>query len=90
MCSIFFMEQVVGTDAGGTHEIVEHNVTGLVHPIGRAGNDVLVQNLRFLLKNQLARKQMGMEGRKKVERMYLKQHMYKKFVEVIVRCMRSK
>jgi hypothetical protein len=33
---------------------------------------------------------MGIEGRKKVERMYLKQHMYKKFVEVIVRCMRSK
>ncbi|XP_058780516.1 uncharacterized protein LOC131654114 isoform X1 [Vicia villosa] len=82
---------VLGTDAGGTKEIVEHNVTGLVHPIGRAaGNDVLAQNLRYLLKNQLARKQMGMEGRKKVEKMYLKQHMYKKFVDVIVRCMRSK
>ncbi|XP_058751857.1 uncharacterized protein LOC131624951 [Vicia villosa] len=82
---------VLGTDAGGTKEIVEHNVTGLVHPIGRAaGNDVLAQNLQYLLKNQLARKQMGMEGRKKVEKMYLKQHMYKKFVDVIVRCMRSK
>ncbi|CAL5199860.1 unnamed protein product [Lathyrus oleraceus] len=82
---------VLGTDAGGTKEIVEHNVTGLVHPIGRtAGNDILAQNLVYLLKNQLARKQMGMEGRKKVEKMYLKQHMYKKFVDVIVRCMRSK
>ncbi|KAK2425344.1 UDP-Glycosyltransferase superfamily protein [Trifolium repens] len=82
---------VLGTDAGGTKEIVEQNVTGLLHPIGRsAGNDVLAQNLMYLLKNQLARKQMGIEGRKKVERMYLKQHMYKKFVEVIVRCMRSK
>ncbi|CAK8535753.1 unnamed protein product [Lathyrus sativus] len=82
---------VLGTDAGGTKEIVEHNVTGLVHPIGRAaGNNILAQNLLYLLKNQLARKQMGMEGRKKVEKMYLKQHMYKKFVDVIVRCMRSK
>lgn len=82
---------VLGTDSGGTKEIVENNVTGLLHPIGRAaGNDVLAQNLLYLLKNQLARKQMGIEGRKKVERMYLKQHMYKKFVEVIVRCMRSK
>lgn len=82
---------VLGTDAGGTKEIVENNVTGLLHPVGRAaGNDVLAQNLVYLLKNQLARKQMGMEGRKKVERMYLKQHMYKKFVEVIVRCMRNK
>ncbi|XP_047157876.1 uncharacterized protein LOC124828585 [Vigna umbellata] len=81
---------VLGTEAGGTQEIVEHNVTGLLHPVGHPGNLVLAQNLRFLLKNQSARKQMGVEGRKKVQRMYLKQHMYKKFVEVIVRCMRSK
>ena len=81
---------VLGTDAGGTREIVENNVTGLLHPVGHPGNDVLAQNLRFLLKNQLARKQMGVEGRKKVQKMYLKQHMYKNFVEVITRCMRSK
>ncbi|XP_061338575.1 uncharacterized protein LOC133285383 [Gastrolobium bilobum] len=81
---------VLGTNAGGTQEIVEHNVTGLLHPIGRSGNLVLAHNLRFLLENQLARKQMGMEGRKKVQRMYLKRHMYKKFVDVIVKCMRSK
>ncbi|KAK4267477.1 hypothetical protein QN277_024253 [Acacia crassicarpa] len=81
---------VLGTDSGGTLEIVEHNVTGLLHPTGRSGNPVLAQNLRFLLANRSAREQMGSEGRKKVRRMYLKQHMYKRFVEVIVRCMRSK
>ncbi|TKY64514.1 N-acetyl-alpha-D-glucosaminyl L-malate synthase [Spatholobus suberectus] len=81
---------VLGTDAGGTQEIVEHNVTGLLHPIGRPGNHVLAQNLRFLLENRLAREQMGIEGRKKVQRMFLKQHMYEKFVEVLVMCMRSK
>ncbi|XP_027344672.1 uncharacterized protein LOC113857122 [Abrus precatorius] len=81
---------VLGTDAGGTQEIVEHNVTGLLHPIGRPGNHVLAQNLRFLLENRLAREQMGMQGRKKVQRMYLKHHMYKKFVEILVGCMRSK
>lgn len=82
--------QVLGTDAGGTREIIEHNVTGLLHPVGHTGNDVLAKNIRFLLESRLTRKQMGMEGRKKVEKMYLKQHMYKKFVEVIARCMRSK
>lgn len=82
--------QVLGTDAGGTQEIIEHNVTGLLHPVGHAGNEVLAKNIRFLLESQSTRKQMGMEGRKKVEKMYLKQHMYKKFVDVIVRCMRSK
>ncbi|KAF4399685.1 hypothetical protein G4B88_022768 [Cannabis sativa] len=73
---------VLGTDAGGTKEIVENNVTGLLHPTGRSGAPVLAENLRFLLKNPITRKQMGMKGREKVERMYLKQHMYKKFVDV--------
>ncbi|XVE52128.1 hypothetical protein DITRI_Ditri02bG0097300 [Diplodiscus trichospermus] len=73
---------VLGTDGGGTKEIVEHNVTGLLHPMGHPGTRVLAENLRFLLKNPSARKQMGMEGRKMVERKYLKRHMYKKFVEL--------
>ncbi|AES89083.1 putative glycosyl transferase, family 1 [Medicago truncatula] len=81
---------VLGTDGGGTKEIVEHNVSGLLHPIRRKGNHVLAQNLEFLLENRLAREQMGMYGRKKVQRMYLKEHMYSKFVEVLVRCMRIK
>ena len=84
------MEQVLGTDAGGTREIVEHNVTGLLHPTGHPGSKFLAQNLRFLLRNRSAREKMGMAGRKKVQKMYLKQHMYKRFVEVLVRCMRSK
>ncbi|XP_009146190.2 uncharacterized protein LOC103869865 [Brassica rapa] len=79
---------VLGTDAGGTKEIVEHNVTGLLHPVGRPGNKVLAQNLLFLLRNPSTRLQLGSEGRKKVEKMYMKQHMYKRFVDVLVKCMR--
>ncbi|KAJ9179124.1 hypothetical protein P3X46_010947 [Hevea brasiliensis] len=81
---------VLGTDAGGTKEIVEHNVTGLLHPVGRPGTHILAQNLQYLLKNPFLRQQMGMKGRKKVERMYLKRHLYKKFVEVLYKCMRVK
>ncbi|KAF3450788.1 hypothetical protein FNV43_RR06877 [Rhamnella rubrinervis] len=81
---------VLGTDAGGTKEIVEHNSTGLLHPVGRPGARVLADNVQFLLKNPLARKEMGDKGRRKVKRMYLKRHMYKKFVEVLVKCMRTK
>ncbi|XP_020987743.1 uncharacterized protein LOC107464012 [Arachis duranensis] len=79
---------VLGTNAGGTQEIVEHNVTGLLHPIGRPGIRFLAQNLRFLLENRPARERMGRNGRRKVQRMYLKHHMYTKIVEVLVRCMR--
>lgn len=81
---------VLGTDAGGTKEIVDHNVTGLLHPPGHPGTRVLAENLRFLLKNPVSRKQMGLKGREKVERMYLKRHMYKKFVDVLLKCMRPK
>ncbi|KAF5466662.1 hypothetical protein F2P56_016569 [Juglans regia] len=81
---------VLGTDAGGTKEIVDHNLTGLLHPPGRPGTHALARNLRFLLENPLAREQMGKEGRKKVEKMYLKRHMYKRFVEVLVNCMKTK
>ncbi|KAI9162160.1 hypothetical protein LWI28_024431 [Acer negundo] len=81
---------VLGTDAGGTKEIVEHNVTGLLHPTGHPGTRVLAENLGFLLKNPSARERMGLEGRKKVGRMYLKRHMYKKLGEVLYKCMRFK
>ncbi|KAM7255720.1 hypothetical protein ACFE04_008618 [Oxalis oulophora] len=79
---------VLGTDAGGTKEIVDHNVTGLLHPLGRPGSHILTQNLRFFLENPSVRQQMGAEGRKKVEEVYLKRHMYKKFVQVMYRCMK--
>ncbi|CAL5444005.1 unnamed protein product [Camellia sinensis] len=81
---------VLGTDAGGTKDIVEHNVTGLLYPLGRPGVQVLSEKIQFLLKNPSMRQEMGMRGRKKVEKMYLKRHMYKKFAEVLFRCMRIK
>ncbi|KAH7866459.1 hypothetical protein Vadar_020653 [Vaccinium darrowii] len=78
---------VLGTDAGGTKDIVEHNKTGLLHPLGQPGVQVLSENLQFLLKNPSARQEMGTRGREKVEKMYLKRHMYKKFAGILSRCM---
>ncbi|CAN4088939.1 unnamed protein product [Withania somnifera] len=81
---------VLGTDAGGTKEIVEHNVTGLVHPLGRPGAQVLALNIQYLLNNPSERQRLGSNGRKKVEDMYLKKHMYKRFGQVLYDCMRIK
>lgn len=83
-----FVDQVLGTDAGGTKELVEHNKTGLLHPPGHAGIKLLAQNIQYFLKNPSERERMGMKGRKKVEEMYLKRQMYKKFALVLSRCMR--
>ncbi|KAF6172915.1 hypothetical protein GIB67_035469 [Kingdonia uniflora] len=81
---------VLGTDAGGTTEIVENNVTGLLHPVGRPGNRALAKNLLYLLKNPSERERMGIKGREKVEKMYLKRQMYQKFGGVLIKCMRVK
>ncbi|KAK4428071.1 N-acetyl-alpha-D-glucosaminyl L-malate synthase [Sesamum alatum] len=81
---------VLGTDSGGTREIVEHNITGLLHPLGHPGAKVLARNLEFLLQNPSARQEMGKRGREKVEKMYLKKHMFQKFGEVLYKCMRIK
>ncbi|CAA2987265.1 uncharacterized protein LOC111369420 [Olea europaea var. sylvestris] len=81
---------VLGTDSGGTKEIVEHNVSGLLHPLGRPGARVLAKHLRFLVENVSVRQAMGSKGREKVEKMYLKKHMYQKFGEVLYKSMRIK
>ncbi|KAI8544393.1 hypothetical protein RHMOL_Rhmol08G0293200 [Rhododendron molle] len=78
---------VLGTDAGGTVDIVDHNKTGLLHPLGPEGNQVLAKNLRFLLENPSARKEMGVRGREKVEKMYQKRHMLEKLADAMSRCM---
>ncbi|KAG9138651.1 hypothetical protein Leryth_025839 [Lithospermum erythrorhizon] len=57
---------VLGTDSGGTKEIVEHNVTGLLHPLGRPGARILAENLQYMLENPSERQRMGIAGRKKL------------------------
>ncbi|KAL9274252.1 hypothetical protein AKJ16_DCAP25823 [Drosera capensis] len=59
---------VLGTDAGGMKEIVESNVTGLLHPVGKQGNKVLAENLRFLLENPAAPLKWGREGERRWRR----------------------
>ncbi|ERN06045.1 hypothetical protein AMTRI_Chr05g64550 [Amborella trichopoda] len=81
---------ILGTDAGGTREIVDHEVNGLLHPLGRDGVPILAQNIHFLLKNPWARERMGLQGRSKVEKMFLKHHMYNRLAGVLHKVMKIK
>ncbi|CAA6666282.1 unnamed protein product [Spirodela intermedia] len=81
---------VLGTDAGGTKEIVEDKVTGLLHPVGREGEKALAENLHFLLRNATARKQLGQNGRFRVAQTYLKRHLYSKLAAILSKCMKPK
>lgn len=81
---------VLGTDAGGTKEIVDHRVSGLLHPVGHEGTEVLAQHIQYLLSNPSVRRKMGINGRKKVQDMYLKTQTYESFAKVLFKCMRPK
>lgn len=81
---------VLGTDAGGTREIVEDNVTGLLHPLGHEGTEALAQNILHFLKNPLERKKMGTRGRQKVQESYLKQRTYSEMARVLAKFMKAK
>jgi glycosyltransferase involved in cell wall biosynthesis len=80
---------VLGTDAGGTKEIVQHGVTGLLHPVGRNGTEALAENMLFLLKNPDVRMKMGEKGRELVINKYLKNSTYNKLALVLAECMRT-
>jgi glycosyltransferase involved in cell wall biosynthesis len=59
---------VVALDNGGTVEVVEQGVTGLLSPPG--DGDALAANLRLLLLDPDTRDAYGNSGRERVERLF--------------------
>ena len=54
---------VLGTAAGGTREIVSDGVTGLLYPVGDAGQDVLAGHLEGLVRDPDRARALGRAGR---------------------------
>ena len=82
--------QVLGTDAGGTKEIVQENMTGLLHPIGQIGVPVLAQNLQWLLSHPEIGLEMGKRGRIRVHDVYREGRMYETMASVFLDCVRER
>ena len=62
-----FRLPVLGTDAGGTREIIRHGVTGLLHPVGADGQRQLAENIMMLLNDRRKAKAMGEAGYSRVQ-----------------------
>jgi len=62
-----FKLPVLGTNAGGTPEIVENGVTGLLHPVGLEGQNRLAENILSLMNNPRKAKEMGDAGYKRIQ-----------------------
>jgi glycosyltransferase involved in cell wall biosynthesis len=71
---------VVALANGGSIEIVDHGVTGLLCAPGDA--DELAESLRVLLGEPAKRSELGRRGRQRVEELFTTQHMVARVAEV--------
>jgi len=76
--------QVLGSDAGGTKEIVQGNISGLLHPTGQAGIPILARNLQWLLNHPELGVEMGKRGRARVQALYRETPMYEAMASVFL------
>lgn len=84
------MLQVLGTDAGGTKEIIEPNVTGLLHPAGELGIPVLARQLGWLLSHPEMGVEMGEKGRNRVREMFREGPMYEAMAKMFIESVRER
>jgi glycosyltransferase involved in cell wall biosynthesis len=65
-----FKLPVLGTNGGGTPEIVEEGVTGLLHPLGIDGQQQLAKNILSLIDDRARAKAMGEAGSIRVQEQF--------------------
>ncbi len=61
--ALAFQLPILATNAGGTLEIIKDNVNGLLHPVGKQGNSILMNNIQLLMQDAVLRKKLGENGR---------------------------
>jgi glycosyltransferase involved in cell wall biosynthesis len=71
-----FKLPVLGTNAGGTPEIVEHGVTGLLHPVGLEGQNRLAENILTLMNNRRRAQDLGEAGYQRIQEEFTGERFY--------------
>ena len=71
-----FKLPILGTNGGGTPEIVQHGVTGLLHPLGEDGQNQLAKNILTLVNNRQKAKAMGDAGYRRVQKEFTTARFY--------------
>ena len=85
-----FRLPVCGTDAGGTREIVVDGETGLLHPVGEAGQDRLAANLRRLIGDRGLARRLGEAGHRRVREHFTDTSMFDELARVLHRVIRPR
>ncbi len=58
---------VLGTNAGGTAEIIQDGVQGFLYPAGVAGQELLIDKIEFLVKNPETVEEIGRAAQSRVQ-----------------------
>lgn len=74
---------VLGTDAGGTREIVVPERTGLLHPVGEAGQATLARNIRRLMDDRALGPALGKAGHERVRRHFEEDRFYAAWGDIL-------
>lgn len=74
---------ILGTTAGGTVEIITDGETGLLHPVGDTGCDLLAANILRLVKDPALAKRLGMEARKRADEYFSARRFFRDVQNII-------
>lgn len=74
---------VLGTDAAGTPEILTDGVTGRLHPVGEAGQHVLVEHLAGLVRDTKGANKLGEAGRERARTYFREERFAEEFNRAI-------
>jgi glycosyltransferase involved in cell wall biosynthesis/N-acetylneuraminic acid mutarotase len=72
---------VLGTEAGGTKEIIDHDITGLLFPVGAQGQQILKGHIADLSLDEERRHALANAGMKKARSTWTEEAFFDKFDE---------
>jgi glycosyltransferase involved in cell wall biosynthesis len=75
---------VLGTDAGGTRDIIVPGETGLLHPVGEAGQEILSANILRLLRDRALARRMGEAGRERAHSHFSPEQFHRTFASALM------
>jgi glycosyltransferase involved in cell wall biosynthesis len=74
---------ILGTDAGGTKEIVVDGKTGLLHPVGEVGLETLRANILRLVNDRQYARQLGIAGRQRASECFSSRRFFRELEDAL-------
>ncbi len=84
--AMYHSKPVITTDIGCFPDIIDHGINGFMYPSGNI--DKLVEHIKWIIRNPDEALVMGQNGRKKAEKEYSREVIYKRLLGIYSKAMR--